>query len=160
MNLKTKEIIIVQDNSRGFPVNLFSGLGSEVSIQRIVYSSYSGVYLLAQDLGNDKYFTTMLAGTMSVGGEFMRMILPNVSRLLGAYNRNNGVSVSGTWTPSISDAQWGGRQDVTSATNAYAEIVTPDGVTEVGLYGINTSNAGIQRVSIDGNNTLADLLPT
>jgi len=160
MRDRRRDFIVMSSGGLPFPLSAFTGGGSRVSIQRITYSSYTGVYLLAQDLGGDRCFTTMLAGTMSVGGEFMRMILPKVERLVGAYNRNNGVTVSAGWSATVSDAQWGGRQDTTSNTNAYAELVTPAGVTEVGIYGLKNTTAGVQLVTIDGSKTAADLLPT
>lgn len=83
------------------------------------------------------------------------------SRLYGGvYGNSDSCTRSGSWTINAAAANYSGYYCRASATGAYIETTTPAGVTEIGIMSTVNANCGIQVVSIDGDNKLANLLPT
>jgi len=88
-------------------------------------------------------------------------IAPITARRLvvGLQDNDASVAISGSWSGHFTEG--GGYKagyNYTSTAGNYAEWTTPAGVTLVHYFGL--SEAGIALVTIDGDNTLANLLPT
>lgn len=123
----------------------------------------SDIYDMLQPLTTDKYLSMPLEGTLSIGGEFMRLGKMYVVNLYKAYSdQSTGVSFSGTWTKAGStDYGVTGRLAFSANVGDYIELTTDDDITSVGAcFRTGISGGGIALVSIDGDNTAADLLST
>lgn len=111
-------------------------------------------------------------------GRYWRCDLPIISSGPGAYPLHQvrdqyvevaaksvvygstGMVSSGTWTTAIQAAAYGGQYTQASAAGAYVEYTTPAGTTTVGFRTCDLSNAGLAKVTVDGDATKAALLPT
>jgi len=109
---------------------------------------------LAQDIGSGLYWCPLLAGTYANGAN--APTLDDIDFRRAGLTKAEGdasITFSGTWT----DA---GPYRRTSTTNDYVQFVTPAGVSWLGIFGVAAPNSGIHLVTIDGDATLAGLLPT
>lgn len=73
---------------------------------------------------------------------------------------NTGLTESGVFSTTSGSTFWGGYRRSSKTEDAYVELVTPDGVVDVGGFLSTSINAGIILVTIDGDRTLATELPT
>jgi hypothetical protein len=143
-----------------FPLNMFQSSGGQVGVQR-EWSASGGSFSLLQHLGNDRYWRVTMAGTLSVGGEFLRIGSIYLSKLWAGINSANGATFSGTWTHDPNNSYGGGMRDVCPGTiGAYMEVTTAPGVTSVGVQGLKLNIGGMYLVTIDGDKTLADQVTT
>ncbi len=80
--------------------------------------------------------------------------------IIGVNQDAAGVSYSGTWGNNVSNANaYGGNYKQGSNAGSYVQYTTP-AAQWIGGWCISGSNTGLMLVTIDGDNTLANLLPT
>lgn len=124
----------------------------------IRYNLAAAGYTIAQDLGNDRYWTIDFTGTLTIGGEFLRIRQTRLQRLLAQFVSGDApVVFSGTWATS---SYPGVDYRYTNVAGRYIEWTTDAGVTSVGCAGTELGTNGVAKVSIDGDPTLATGLPT
>jgi hypothetical protein len=140
-----------------FPLNYFPSQ-SPVTL----YEDYDGSYLFLQPVTTNRYWRVKLSGTITVGGEFLHIVDKNIVKTFGGFKRGGaGVTTSGVWTGPVAGTYFAREYNYSTATNAYIQIVTADGVTECGVHTIGAGAGGpLVKVTIDSDNTLADLIPT
>lgn len=81
--------------------------------------------------------------------------------MLSVADGDGSITRSGSWSGSTSNANaYNDAYRQTSTTGDYVEFATPSSTVRVGLRAVHTSNAGICKVTVNGDATLANLLPT
>lgn len=146
----------------------FRGNGNDLVIKR-EYGSVDS-YTLIQHLGGDRYLSLPLepsegTSTIAIDGDFMRLCKVYVNNIYAAFTDQTtpAISLTGTWTTATNVDTYGktGRLMFSGTTNDYIEFQTENGATSVGaIFRTGISGGGIALVSIDGDNTLANLLLT
>lgn len=145
-------------------LNKFAGAGDEVAVRCNIVTATRG-WILSQHIGNRRYFQVELYApeALSAGNEWMSIRKMHIRTLYGGYNDQStpAVSLNGVgWTTSAGSYP-GGRLSYHATAGRYAEVVTPAGCTAVGAVGNQAlTNAGLAKISIDGDATLATSLPT
>ena len=87
--------------------------------------------------------------------------LYSATAMLSVADGDASIARSGTWSSSTANANaYNGAYRQTSTTGDYVEFTTPASTVRVGLRAVHTSNAGISKVTVNGDATLATLLPT
>jgi len=136
----------------------FSPRGAGVGLRRV-----GTTYSLRRGIGGGRYWRCDLPLIGSnPGGYPLHQIRDQWVELAAASVVFGDASVtsSGTWTTSAQSAAYGGQYSQASAAGAFKEYTTPDGATTLGFRTCDLSNAGLALVAIDGDTTLATLLPT
>lgn len=147
-----------QDLNHILLLNQFIPAGNQVAVRA---DWGGGGYTLAQDLGNDRFLTYQMTGTLSVGGAFLSISKVNIQRLYGVFNAASpAVTLSGAWTGGTDGSTVGGIFKYTNVAGRYIEFTTDVGVTKAGIEVMFANNCGLAKVSIDGDLTLADQLVT
>jgi hypothetical protein len=162
MPLSITQFLLLLNGSGGVPAisSLFEGAGDEVGIYRADVLTVQHYYM-CQHLGNRLYWRIHVSGTNGIGNEYTRIADVGVYRLWRGFNdQSAGVTLSGTWSTSLSGAYLGGRARFSNVVGNYAEIVTPNGVQRASLQSSGPPSAGMALVTIDGDRTRATLLPT
>lgn len=149
--------------SRDALVSLFATPGvGDVSIQRVS----STLHYLYQELPSGKRIRyTIGRVTPAVGGDCHHlravdlMHRPVTSTDVDAVVGATGVTFTGTWSNTTQASSLGGSYRRTSTAGDYVEWVTP-AADAVELIVSRLTNAAMYLVSIDGDPTAANLLPT
>ncbi len=158
MKIGRKRLGTTRSNRDTYPLNLFRKIGP-VSIER----AYNGIYRLLQPLGSgDLYWEQNFSGVYTVGGEWMRRSSSTISKIFAGFAIDDASTTkTGTWSTNTASTYITGRWSYTGTSGAYIQYVTDDEVTEVGLVGFGGGNGGgLVLVTIDGDNTMANLLQT
>lgn len=125
-----------------------------------VGTTYSFYRALAAGL----YLRTDLVEDSAEPGGFTLKQLRGVSAVAAMLSKPYGdasVASSGTWTTGTNVAAYNGGYVYSTAAGASKTFTTPAGVTSVGLRVPKITNGGgWYKVTIDGDATLADALPT
>ncbi|MCP4899732.1 MAG: hypothetical protein GY906_22430 [bacterium] len=152
---------------RSFPTGpiavKFRAPGRDVGIFREDRGSGSSTYWLCEFIGDTYYWCVALDDyPLGVPSDNHHLQQSEI-RVLGTSvdQEDASVTLNGTWAK-VSDAglvylDYYRRSN--TATD-YAEWTSPASTTVVGVRGLDISNAGVSVVSIDGDATAADLLPT
>jgi hypothetical protein len=123
------------------------------------------IHYLGYALGGGRYAMTQLVPrTLAVAGTLTTLGDDQVRACAVAYlHSDSAISpvYGGTGWGSVADAEmFGGSYKYSSDTGATATWTTPAGTTRTGMLYYRTTNGGICKVSIDGDATRANLLPT
>jgi hypothetical protein len=140
----------------------FEGAGDDAGLAYSVVTGES-IYHLYQHLGSRLYWDIQLGPeALGVGQETIRIETAHIRKLYLYHNESTtpAFSFSGSWVPSTNASAIGGLVRYASDAGRYIQLVTAAGVTSVGAQGGGGGNAGLALVSIDGDKTLASLLPT
>jgi len=159
---KTK-LLTVMGGTLKFPFNYFTGRSSTVGI---LGESVSGNYALIQKIDGDRVFCVPIrtfTSSAPLGSATEHFIYrPSFANLYSVEDdkANARITFTGTW-PTVPDAALlGGDCTVSTTANDYLSFTTPAGTTRVGILYWQITNAGLAKVEIDGDATLATLLPT
>ena len=139
-------------------LELFTGSGGKVGIERVGTS-----YWLYSPIQDGRYQGTIL--TPFTTGAYTDIEINGMSDRIPSLSIKDSnatyATKTGTWTNNIAQAlAYGGTYSFTATDGAYITFTTPANVRRVGLRTVNITNAGIVLVSIDGDNTKANLLST
>lgn len=139
----------------------FNGGGDEVGIYRLDVGANSA-YWLCQHIGNARYWCTQLLSSTIDTKTLHALYKSKIqSPFLALDQTSAAFTYAGTWTHNISQAgTYGGTYSRTTVATSTATVVTPASVYRVALRGMSASNAGVCKVSIDGDPTRANLLST
>ncbi len=146
-------------------LNKFRGAGDEVGIScRITAPTTS--YALYQHLGRRKYLRIeMLSANPTAGQEVTKIYKVSARTYYRGYNDTTTPAVifpGGAWTCAANEIDYpGGRIFYTGTVGRYAQVTLPATTTWVGAsFNPQATSTGVCKVTIDGDATLADLLPT
>lgn len=111
---------------------------------------------LAYHIGLGRYACYKLtSATAGVQGFEERYCVKSIA------DNDAGLTKSSGWTNHLGNASvHGGFYSRASTTSNFVEWTTPAGVTEIGAWGFLLTNAGLCLITIDGNTTLANQMPT
>jgi len=144
---------------------LFGNAGDDLTLRR-KYGA-TEVYEIIQDFGSGYFYSIPLTGAdnevITVGAEWIRLGPLYLHNIYKAYADNStGVTLFGTWTQAGSNNyQVSGRLAFSGIAGDYLELITDNNVTSIGaVFRYGTSGGGLVKVTIDGDETLADLLET
>lgn len=134
----------------------FQPAGSDVGVFRD--STY---YYLAHGLGSGRYATyRWYAASYETNATHPTIREVTIHRPVLSVEETL-FTLSGTWLNGLASAQvYGGTYARTETTGDYAEWTTPAGTEWIGVWTLIAGNAGVAKVTIDGDATLANLLPT
>lgn len=136
----------------------FAPRGAGISVKRA-----GTTYSLRRGIGDGRYWRCDLPLISSNPGAYpLHQIKDQVVEVAAksVVFGDAGVTSSGTWTTSTQAAAYGGQYTQASAAGAYKEYTTPTATATVGFRTSDLSNAGLAKVTIDGDATRATLLPT
>jgi hypothetical protein len=146
-------------------LSIFNGKGGNLLIKR-AFGNLERYDILA-NLSGDNYIRWPLMasdGNVNVNSEFLRLYKIHDCRIYKAYSDlSTGVSKSSGWTVAGNTNSYPvtGRLAFSGTSGNYIEFTTDNNVTSVGcVLRTGIAGGGVGLVSIDGDNTLADLLPT
>lgn len=142
-------------------LNKFLPVGGINAVVRCKISGPTAWWTMYQHLAGRTYYNTTLAcADMTVGLAPMRQTAAQITEYYQIYNNLSTTkpTVNATWSANTS---LGGGYYIMDTAGKYIQLVTPTGVTSVGVGAYpSLTGAGIFLVTIDGDATLADLLPT
>jgi hypothetical protein len=144
----------LEDLLAKFPEEGDSGVSCVVS-NMTTYNLYHQVY-------QNKYWEFRLSGILTAGQYAMRHVNSCLRELWIAFTDITPTAFAKGGTGWISGGQAssiGGRISYTYDAGRTISVTTPAGITSVGVI-VNPTSTGATLVTIDGDNTLADLLPT
>ena len=131
------------------------------------YNNTSGTtitYFCHQHIGDNTYWRVRLLGDSAVGGVAFQIDYASVCDYysLSTLTTNPALTKSGTAVSDLAVGRLTGKWIQMEGTNSYLQLVTGDNCTIVGaaMGGGLTTSAAMCKVTIDGDATLADLLPT
>lgn len=136
--------------------------GDDVGIWYDVTATPVTTYNMYKHLTENKYWRmTLGAANLSVGQNAMTMGAQDICTLYKAFNDQTtpAVTENGTWTKLANANYPGGRLMYKNSASGYLELTAT--CTTFGMLGVGSqTGVGVVKVSIDGDATLADLLPT
>ena len=143
-------------------MNKFVNIGSPSG--KVLFASYyssawqRGVII---EIGETNliYFPLGLQSTFAAGQDVPEFKGYYNYKLIGGVGRADMI-LSGTWSNNASVYHYSGGYRANATVGGYAQCVTPEGVTEIGLYDVIGAPSGVALVSINGDNTLANDLYT
>lgn len=133
-------------------LNLFAPSGDDVGLFSYQKTS-SGAYFpgAAYEMGNNNYVMIPLP---FVGDVF------HAKSALSKDNEDASVTYSGTWSLVSGTNTYGGFYRRSNTANDYVQFTCPSGTIDIGIYRYTGTNLGLQKVTIDGDATLANRLYT
>lgn len=122
-------------------------------------------YSLCYGWGEGRYWQAWLrADSAEPGGYTLNQLRDQLEVVPMLSKDDTDASVvyaGGGWTgPNAQAATYGGTYTFSATTGATATWTTPAAVTRVGVRIVRATNGGLFKVSIDGDTTAANLLPT
>lgn len=147
-------------------ISLFTGPGDDVAVARYDYSGSLTEYWLHQHLGRGMYWSLRTERSVWASTEdYARLDQALVQRIVRWFNKVStpAATFSAGWGESAVPGlagYMGGYVYYVSGAGEYAQIVMPAGATWLGIEYNQGANAGLGKITIDGDATLADLLPT
>jgi hypothetical protein len=153
----------VLGGGESFPLNKFQGAGGDVGL----WSLNGTDYTLLERIAGGRYFCvpiTSYTATAPLGSATLHQIdTPYFGWLMALEDdkANARLTLTGTGWATFTDANmFGGDTQRSGDAGAYATFTTPAGTTRVGIMAWNDTVNGLSKVEIDGDATLATLLPT
>ncbi len=153
---------VMGQGGESWPLNLFEGSGV------VGLWSLNGTdYTLLQRIAGGRYFCvpiTSYTSTALLGSATLHQIdTPYAGWLMTLEDdkANARLTLTGTGWATYTDANmFQGDIQRSGTTNDYATFTTPAGTTRVGIMAWNDTVNGLSKIEIDGDATLATLLPT
>jgi len=137
--------------------------GDDVGIKyNFVTATTLTTYWLYKHLYQNRYWRIRFGNVnLSVGQDAMTMNIQDIADLFKAYNDQStpAITLSGSWTAAANESYPTGRLVYTGTAGRYAEI-TGIGTSFGAMASASANYVGVAKVLIDGDATLADLLPT
>lgn len=108
-----------------------------------------------------RYFAAELSAVGAAGTNTPRIATVREAHPMVSANQTDAsVTRSGTWTINIAGTTYGGNYMRTETADDYVEFVTPAACEHIGVWHFAAVNAGVCKVEIDGDATLANRLRT
>jgi hypothetical protein len=134
----------------------FAAAGDDIALQQDLQITAID-YLLATHIGNGLYGVA----TLRTVGIITSWYYSGIRYACAGVNASGSEAVyTGTWSGSTDATYYGGNYRYSIETGATVTWTTPADATRAGLISYKTGNAGLARVEINGDPTLAHLLPT
>jgi hypothetical protein len=140
----------------------FRGAGDVVAIHCSNNFAATQTWEVYQRLKDDVYWRIKYEATPAVGSSYLRVAAANFRTYYRAIHRSTTPQMTwdAAWTSSAAETYVGGLTYYTNTTDKWIQFVSEAGASKVGVIVSGGANGGVALVTIDGDKTAANLLPT